>query len=80
MLRRGTLLTITCSDSRYFTDLTPLFVEDVSPRIKVGWLEGNDIVCVLEDVDELLAHQNRRVKVLSRLGVGWVSKMWVRKV
>lgn len=78
-LPMGTLFEIKPQLVRNDTSLTPIFFDPVECEEKLGWLDGYDIVMTLEVADES-DKTTKRVRVLSRLGVGWVSKMWIRTV
>lgn len=76
-MKTGTLSEIAPARGPWDTDKTPLFPHPSGCDRKLGWLNCRDIVMVVEVTDD---SDDKRVRVLSRLGIGWISKKWLQEV
>jgi len=76
-MKMGTLFEVRPRRYVHDSDETPLFPCPEGCDIKVGWLRGHDILLSLDDTDDSEKTKNR-IRVISRLGIGWISKMWVQ--
>jgi hypothetical protein len=79
-MKPGTLFEIVPRKNEADTDETPIFPDPEGCKEKLGWLHGHDIMLYLGVGNEPGTFGSKRVKVLSRLGVGWVSIRWIQAV
>jgi len=76
-MKMGTLFEVRPRRYVHDSDETPLFPDPERTEIKIGWLFGNDVLMSLDDTDDS-ERTKKRIRVISRLGIGWISKMWIQ--